>query len=116
MRVGRVLAAMLALSAAGCIDTATMVPVNDQAKAIGSPVLHFARGMPGGLMKVTMPDGEDLPGTFSVDNVIAPGSDGNFHATARGPRTAMTCHGTMVAGHGSADCQDQNGALYRIPL
>ncbi len=119
MRLRWLLAPILALGAAGCTDTADLVPVNPQAQAVGSPRLHFIRGIPGAPMKVTMPDGETLPGSFSIDEspaAAAPGGPGNFAASARGPRTQLACHGNLVAGHGTADCQDQNGATYKLQI
>ena len=117
MRSARWIAAILALSAASCTDRATLTPANPSAQAIGAPVFSFARGLPGGVMNIRMPDGESMPGTFSISEV-AGGSDGkgNFSAQAAGPRTAMTCHGNISAGHGPVDCQANNGAVYRMAL
>ena len=120
MRAGWMIAAAAALGLGGCVDTSSLTPVNSRAQAIGAPVFHFARGMPGGFMKVTMPDGESLPGTYTVNEnagtLTTAGGPGNFAATARGPRTVMTCHGDMIAGHGNAECQTQDGAAFRLPL
>jgi hypothetical protein len=120
MRAGWVIAAVSALGLGGCVDTVNLTPANARAQAIGTPVFHFARGMPGGIMKVTMPDGESLPGSYTVSENAASltraGGPGNFQATARGPRTALTCHGDMIAGHGNAECQTQDGAVYHLPL
>ena len=80
---------LLALAAAACTDTADLTPVNGQAQAVGSPTGAAA---------------------------AVPGSKGNFAASARGPRTSLVCGGNLVAGHGTADCRDQNGAIYRINL
>ncbi len=119
MRAGWIIAAIATLGVAAC-DTVPMTPANQQAEAIGSPVLHFARGLPAGFLKVTMPDGENLAGRFNVDEngatLVSHGGAGNFSATARGPRTSMVCHGDMLAGHGTAQCQTQNGAVFRMPL
>ena len=120
VQVGAVAALLLALGAVGCADTADLLPANQQAQAVGSPKLYYFKGVPGMPAKVVMPDGETLPGTVSVDETgaaaAAPGSKGNFSASARGPRTVMTCGGSMVAGHGVAECRDQNGAIYRGQL
>ena len=119
MRARWVLAAMAALGAAGCTDTVNLVPANRQAQAVGSPRLYFFRGIPGGPMKVVMPNGETLPGSFSIDETAAaavPDGPGNFAATARGPATRLVCHGMMVAGHGTATCLAQDGASYRVML
>ncbi len=120
MRVGWVVAALMALGAAGCTDTADLVASNPRAQAAGgSARMIFTRGMPGGPMKIVMASGETLPGSFSIDETaasMAPGGPGNFAATARGPTTQLVCHGRMVAGHGSADCVGQDGATYRMAL
>ena len=121
MRIGLVALGLLAvLAAAGCTDTADLVPVNQQAQAAGgSPKLYFARGLPFGVAKIVMPDGENLPGEFRVDEsytVTADGAGGNFHAFGNGPRTRLVCLGTMSAGHGSAECHSQDGAVYRMTL
>ena len=109
-----------ALALAGCTDTAELVPVNQQAQAAGgSPRLYFARGLPFGVAKIVMPDGENLPGEFHVDETYTAtpdGPGGNFHAFGNGPRTRLVCLGTMSAGHGTADCRSQDGALYRLTL
>ena len=115
MRAGLVVAVLAVLAVAGC-DTIEMTPLNAQAQAVGSPKLSFVRGVPLGRMHVTMPDGEQLNGIFTIAEQIAPGSDGNFHMTARGPRTSLVCAGTIVAGHGPIDCAATDGARYRLPL
>ncbi len=110
----------MGLGVAGCVDTAPLTPANLQAQAIGTPILHFTRGVGGGFMKITMPDGENLPGTFSVSESAASlkraGGPGNFSATARGPKTSLDCHGDLVAGHGTADCRSQTGAVFAAQL
>ncbi len=114
MRAVRIVAGFLAAMAiAGCTETADMVPANPQAQAAGgNPRLYFSRGLPFGVAKIVMPDGETLPGEFRVDESAGE----NFHAFGNGPRTRLVCVGTMAAGHGSADCRSQNGAVYRLTL
>ena len=119
MRVGRILAAVVISAASGCADTANLIPENPQAQAVGTPRLTFFRGFGGAPSKIMMPDGEVLPGEVSVSETaasVAPGSPGNLAITGSGPRTRLTCHGNMIAGHGTAECRDQNGAAYRIDL
>ena len=115
MRARLVIAALAALALAGC-ETIDMTPLNTQAQARGAPKLSFPRGVPLGRIQVTMPDGERLNGTFTIAEQITPGSDGNFHLTARGPRTGLVCAGTLIAGHGPIDCATTDGARYQIPL
>ena len=115
MRAGLIIAALAALAVAGC-DSVDMTPLNAQAQAIGTPKLSFLRGVPLGRMHVIMPDGERLNGIFTVAETITPGSDGNFHITARGPRTGLVCAGTLIAGQGPIDCAATDGARYRITL
>ena len=115
MRAGLVIAALAAFAVAGC-ETIDMTPLNAQAQAAGSPKLSFPRGVPLGRINVTMPDGERLNGTFTIAEQLTPNSDGNFHLTARGPRTGLVCAGTIIAGHGPIDCAATNGARYQIPL
>ena len=97
-----------------------MTPLNPQAQAAGgSPRLYFARGLPFGVAKIIMPDGEILPGEVKVDESYTAtpnGPGGNFHAFGNGPKTRLVCVGTMKAGHGTADCHSQDGALYRMTL
>ena len=118
MRAGRVIALLLAVAATGCTDYADLVPLNGPAQAAGgAPVFRFARGFGGGFMNIRMPDGESLPGRFSISEVAGgPDGGGNFTATASGPRTAMSCRGNMAAGHGPIDCTANNGAVYRMML
>jgi hypothetical protein len=119
MRAGLIIAGFsAALAIAGCtIDTVPMEPVNQQAQAAGgSPRLHFTRGMPWGVALINMPDGEVLPGEFRVDETSISSAGGNFHAFGNGPRTRLVCLGTISAGHGSAECRSQNGAVYRMTL
>ena len=119
MRVGWIFVAALILAAAGCADTATLVPENPQAQAVGTPHLTFFRGFGGAPSKITMPDGEVLPGEVVVSETATsavPGAPGNLTIMGRGPRTSLDCRGSMVAGHGSAECHDQNGAAYKIVL
>jgi hypothetical protein len=108
------------LALAGCTDIAPMAPLNDQARAAGGePKLYYARALPFGVARIVMPDGENLPGEFRIDETLSntpTGPGGNFHAMGRGQRTRMDCLGTMIAGHGTAECHDQNGALYRMTL
>ena len=111
MRAGWMVLAILTLGAAGCTDTVAMVPLNPQAQAAGAPVLHYASGLPFGVAKVTMPDGETLPGDFTVDEAT-----GHFHARANGPQTRLVCDGALRAGHGPVECRSQDGAVYRLPL
>ena len=117
-RVVLAAAMLVALGVAGCADTADLVPANPQAQAVGSPKLYYFKGVPGMPAKVVMPDGETLPGSVSVDDTATsvPGSKGNFSASTRGPRTSMTCAGTMIAGNGMTECRDQNGAAYQVKL
>ena len=119
MQTGRIYLAVALLGLAGCADTATLVPQNAQAQAVGSPRLVFFRGFGGAPSKIIMPDGETLPGEVVVRETaasIAPGGQGNLTITGRGPRTSLDCHGNMIAGHGTAECRDQNGATYKIDL
>ena len=111
MRLGLITTAVLALATAGCTDTVAMVPLNPQAQATGAPQLHYASGLPFGIAKVTMPDGETLPGDFTVDEAT-----GHFHARANGPTTRLVCDGALSAGHGPVECRSQSGAVYRLPL
>ena len=119
MRVGRIAAVAVILAVAGCADTASLVPQNPQAQAVGTPQLTFFRGFGGAPSKITMPDGEVLPGEVVVSETTTlaiPGPPGNLTIMGRGPRTSLDCHGSMIAGHGSAECHDQNGAAYKIVL
>lgn len=96
-----------------------MSPLNERAQAVGSPKLDFFRGLPGGPMKVTMPDGEVLPGTYQISEGLGsstPADDANFRVTARGPRTSVTCSARLVGGHGTGECRAQDGARYRLDL
>ncbi len=120
MRKTLISAVLLAATLGGC-DRVDMVPLNQQAQAVGSPRLVFARGLPGGPLKVTMPDGEGLTGFYRIDEVpvASTASDpggGNFHATLRGPRTTLVCTASLVAGHGPGECRGQDGAAYRLQL
>lgn len=130
MRTGLIVAAGLIVGVAGCSEV-TMVPLNEQAKADGSPRLAFVSGVPGGPLRVTMPSGEKLAGFYSISETqfspapsvtgggtTAPGADegGNFHANAHGPVTKLVCRANLVAGHGDGTCRGQDGALYKLPL
>ncbi len=114
MRAGRIVAGFLAaIAIAGCTDVVPMTPANPQAQAAGgNPQLYYSNGLPFGVAKIVMPDGEVLPGEFRIEET---GGD-NFHAFGNGPRTRLTCAGSMVAGHGQAECRSQNGAVYRLTL
>ena len=107
------LAAVSLCGLAGCVDVAPLVPGNAQAQATGAGRMNFARGLPGGPMKITLANGEVLPGTFSISETTV---QGNFTATAHDARTRLTCQGNMVAGHGTAQCQGTDGAVYQMQL
>lgn len=122
MRAGLIVAGFsAALAIAGCTtDTVDMVPVNQQAQAAGgTPRLNYTRGVPFGVTLIVMPDGEKLAGEFHVDETFTTTPDGkhvNFFAFGNGPRTRLVCRGAMSAGHGSAECSSQTGAVYHVAL
>ncbi len=75
--------------------------------------MSYASGFGGGPMRIRLANGEVLPGTFTISETLP---KDNFNATAHDARTALTCRGTMVAGHGKAQCQGTDGALYDLTL
>ncbi len=115
---------------AGCIEVGQVIPLDETAKAIGVPrieiVLHnTAHGGVG----ITMPDGEILQGEYQIlsSAAFAMAPSGQYAATglpigsrhvavqATGIRTTMSCDGLANAqGHGSAECQTNIGAHYRV--
>ena len=113
MRVAWGLAALSLCGLAGCVDVAPLVPGNAQAQAAGPGRMNFARGIPGGPMRITLANGEVLPGTFSISEATA---QGNFTATAHDARVQLTCRGNMSSGHGTAECQGTDGAVYQLQL
>jgi hypothetical protein len=128
----RKLVVVVALLTAGCVETGQMTPVDETAKAIGTPRIEIGLHPYGpyghGAVAVTMPDGELLQGEYQVaaSAAIAMTSSGQYAetglavdsrhvaATATGIRTIMTCDGiTDARGHGSALCATSSGAHYR---
>ena len=114
MRALWVLAGLSLCGLAGCVDTAPLVPGNAQAQAAGAGQMTFARGMPGGPMKIVLGNGEVLPGSFSIGEAADPG--GNFTATARNGRVSLTCRGMISAGHGTAECRGSDGSVFQMQL
>jgi hypothetical protein len=129
----RRLVAIVALLVTGCVETGQMIPLDETAKAIGTPQIEIAIKPYGpygyGPIAVTMPDGEILRGDYQVlaSAAIALASSGQYvatglpvgsrrvAATATGIRTVMTCDGiTDDHGHGSALCGTNSGAHYRV--
>ena len=123
------IAALLAVT--GCTDTADLFPMNEQAQQAGVPHVEFRRGLPHGPIKVTMPDGEVLTGSFQVAQqgafvtafgqggsatAFASSGGGNFYAAASGPRTTLVCRGNVSFGHGGGECRTQAGAVYQIQV
>lgn len=118
---------------AGCayMDDAQMYPMNPLAQQIGVPRVEFMRNVNSGPIKVTMPDGEVLNGSFSVikaggiafgfspagtATAFGEANGGNFYASARGPRTTITCRGNAANGHGGGVCRTQDGATYQAQM
>jgi hypothetical protein len=114
----------------GCADSADVFPENSAARQIGSPRIDFVReGIDRGPVTATMPDGEVLTGTYRVNrsgflgagfagahavSVMGVG-DGGVQFVARGPRTALLCRGTTgIGGHGSGECETEEGALWAV--
>ena len=131
MTIRALLPAVLTLALLGCTDTADLFPMNPAAQAIGVPHVEFRRGLPHGPIKVTMPDGEVLTGSFQVAQqgaivsafgtggsatAFASSGGGNFYAAASGPKTTMTCRGNVSFGHGGGECRTQDGAAYQVQL
>jgi hypothetical protein len=129
----RRLVVVVALLLTGCIETGQMIPVDEAARAIGSPQIEIAIKPYGpyghGPVAVSMPDGEILRGSYEVLATAAVGMAysgeyvatglpvGSRHvaATATGVRTVMSCDGvTDDHGHGSGLCQTSTGAHYRV--
>jgi hypothetical protein len=112
MRFGWMTAAA-ALMVAGCGDHATLTPANPQAQAAGAGRMDYTGGVGGGFMRIVLATGEVFPGTFTISETKA---QDNFSATAHNSRTTLTCHGTMVAGHGKAQCQGTDGSVYDMTI
>ncbi len=128
----RLILLLVALVASGCADTAELFPMNREAQAIGPLKAEFRRGLPHDPIKLTMPDGEVLNGTFqvAVGGGVASGftsagtsftgsavaAGGNFFAAASGPRTTLTCQGNVSFGHGGGTCRTQDGAVWQLQV
>jgi hypothetical protein len=128
IRTGQLLVALGLLSA--CTSTADIFPLNASARAIGDPDIKFVReGIDQGPVTATMPDGEVLHGHYRVarDGGMVMAFSGGQTATAiskggggvqfvlRGPRTEMLCRGSVsFGGHGSGECQTEDGALWAV--
>ena len=126
----RIVIAGICVGLTGCMDTADTFPLNSAAKQIGSPKVEFARtGVGSGPVTITMPDGEVLKGTYRVAFGAAEGfafsgaqmatalviTDGPVQFVANGPKTQVLCRGTSsVAGHGSGQCQNADGAIWAV--
>jgi hypothetical protein len=129
----RKLVVVVALLLTGCIETGQMVPVDEAAKAIGTPQIEIAIKPYGpyghGPVAVTMPDGEILRGDYQLlatagfemsysGQYVATGlpvRSRDVTATATGVRTVMNCNGvTDDHGHGSGLCQTSTGAHFRV--
>jgi len=116
---------------AACTSSAGVFPLNDAAKAIGSPQIDFVReGLDQGPVTITMPSGEILKGHYYVArsgefaaasfsngqnaSAIALGG-GGVQFVARGPMTEMLCQGSVsLGGHGNGECQTENGAVWAV--
>jgi hypothetical protein len=128
IHIGQFLVALSLLSA--CTSTADIFPLNASARAIGDPDIKFVReGIDQGPVTATMPDGEVLHGHYRVarDGGMVMAFSGGQTATAigeggggvqfvlRGPRTEMLCRGSVsFGGHGSGECQTEDGALWAV--
>ena len=129
MRLQFSLAFLLVMTA--CTDTAALFPMNEQAQALGVPRLEFRRGLPHGPVKVTMPSGEVLVGSFQVAvegafataygtggsaTAFGVSGGGNFFAAASGPKTTLICRGNVSFGRGGGECRTQDGAQYQVQI
>jgi hypothetical protein len=127
MRSFVVLAGLLV---AGCVEVGQMTPLDDTAKAIGTPKIEIVlKHSAHGAVAVTMPDGEVLQGAYQVlaSSAVAMAASGQYVATglpigsrhvsltATGVRTIMKCEGmTNAEGHGSGLCETNTGAHFRV--
>jgi hypothetical protein len=114
----------------GCIELVQVIPLDETAKAIGVPKIEIAlHNTAHGGVGVTMPDGEILQGDYQLlsSAAFAMAPSGHYAPTglpvgshyvsaqATGVQTQMSCHGlTNAEGHGSAECQTNTGAHYRV--
>ena len=103
--------------------------MNAQARAAGNLHVQFVREGSSGPVKIVMPDGEILHGTYRVANdgvfgmafsggqtasALAVGG-GNLEMIAYGPKTEIMCRGYSSAfGQGSGQCQNEDGALWSV--
>jgi hypothetical protein len=118
------------LLVAGCVEVGQMIPLDETARAIGTPKIEIVlQRSAHGPVAVTMPDGEILQGEYQVlsSPAVAMASSGHYVATglpvgsrhvsvsATGVRTVMTCDGlTNAEGHSSGVCGTNTGAHYRV--
>jgi hypothetical protein len=123
-------AIVVALFLTGCIENAKVIPLDETAKAIGTPKFEIAlHPSAHGGVGVTMPDGEILQGEYQIleTSEVAMAASGQYVATglpigthrvilnATGVRTVMKCDGmTNAEGHGSGLCATSTGAHYRV--
>ncbi len=126
----RAVAALFALLAAGCTDTADTFPLNTAAKQLGPVKVSFVRtGVGSGPVTITMADGEVLTGRYRVAFGSAQGfgfsggqsasalviTDGPVQFVANGPKTQVLCRGNSTTlGHGSGQCQTFEGAMWAV--
>ena len=117
------------LTLCGCTVAATMTPMNEAAQALGAPQVQFQKGLSTGSVKIVMPDGEVLTGSFSVAtgggfatafgaggsaSAVGVSAGGNFFASATGPHQSIVCRGNVSFGHGGGTCRTVQGAEYQV--
>ena len=118
------------LGLCACAATGTITPVNPVAEQTGAGQLAVVRyGFGHGVVKITMPDGETLTGSYRTVSGDtgpvakprgAPGgmppapSAGVLFISASGPRTSVACQGRVAPLHGDGTCHTPSGAEYRF--
>lgn len=140
-----VLAVAVALVAAGCARSARLYPANDVAISGGVLSAKFmAYGTGHGEIEITLPDGEEVRGEYSIvrggavgfgtiygsvygpagvatysgtsSTVVMPGGSQGLASMFGSRGTAMQCEflNDNSSGHGHGACKSSKDALYRL--